>query len=191
MSLKKHENMLTSSRNATSLSARIASAARYSWMSKRLMKSRHFISFSNKSHNRNDPGTNEKQNHYVDLSHQHSWPGLFTRSIAGFEQHGNHFSKFTFPSFLAFGSTEQESNFLRWRCQWNSNARHQLHEFLGLGHTPLCQAKTQKHSNCLLGCTGWFEPCETRVWQKLCTQKHKCYYLAALRRFLVFIDTKN
>lgn len=68
-------------------------------MSKRPMKNRHFISLSNKSHNRNDPGTDEKQNHYVDLSHQHSWLGSFARS----EHHGNYFSKFTFPSFFAFG----------------------------------------------------------------------------------------
>lgn len=114
-------------------------------MSKRPLKNRHFKLLSNKSHNRNDPGTDEKQNHYVDLPYQHSQLGSFTRSVTGFEQHGNYFSKFTFPSLLAFGGKKQESSFLWWRCQWNSNTGHQLQEFLGLQYTLLRWAKTQKH----------------------------------------------
>lgn len=94
--------------------------------------------------------TDERQNHYVNLSHQHSWLGSFARSITGFEQQWNYCSKFTHPSFLAFGGKKQESNFLWWKCQGNSNTGHQLHEFLGLGTLHFARPKPSSTTSAYL-----------------------------------------
>jgi len=132
MSLKKHGNTLTRSRDFPSSSARTASAVLLLKVQEAHRK--HFISLSNKFHNRNDSRPNEKPNHCVGWSHHHSWLRWFTSRVTGFEQYGNYFTKFTFPSFLALGSKKQESNFHGIRCQRNANTEHQLQEFLGLGH---------------------------------------------------------
>lgn len=174
MSLKKHENMLTSSRNFTSLSASIASAVTTAVCPRGPWKTDILNCFQRS------------------LTTEMTLEQMKSKTIMWIYPISTHSLDHSLKRnrLRATRKLLQQIHFPLSPCLWRQEAREQfsmvkmsmkLQHWAAAPGIPWASVHSTSLSqnpeaqNWLLSCTGWFKPCETHMSQKLLGAKHDHY----------------